>query len=490
MRSVLPVALCIVISASPTAFARTAFSSSQIEGWGSEILFCDLDGDHLKDILLIDEPNVVVFFQDAKGGFGREPDTVYGLGNAPSLVWPARLGPEAERLLVMTCDGVAQVSFPQRNAPPTRKQIIAQRTIIPENLETPAVHYFPLSAETKHHMPVILVPRESDLQVWQNKGAWHSVQSLEGLVNTTTSVYDEGPGYDKTTILNMNVGDTNGDGRDDIMIHRPEGPSETFAVYLQKPEGLFALEPALSWTGKRDWSWSCWLDINRDRHRDLVRSTWLYEPWFLPGTRSGKVLVRIYLADENGQIPPEPQQVFRKNDWIDSLPIVDLDGDGYVDLVLGYSRFDSREGFRKAFMAKQLDFVLRFHLYRPGIGYPEAPDFQRDLVIHLDKHSLELTWGRRRYFERFVDLSGDFDGDGDRDLLVRDAADRISVYAFVSKQAGFSRRPEVTFAYNEPITSIIVRDLNSDGISDLIMKLWRRRAYRIFVSRTNKRDTR
>ena len=113
-------------------------------------------------------------------------------------------------------------------------------------------------------MPVILVPGENDLQVWQNRGAWHAVQSLEGFVSTTTSVYDEGPGYDKTTVLDMNIGDTNGDGRGDIMIHRPEGTSETFAVYLQKPAGLFALEPALNWTGKRDWSWSCWLDINRD----------------------------------------------------------------------------------------------------------------------------------------------------------------------------------------------------------------------------------
>ncbi|UCE49796.1 MAG: VCBS repeat-containing protein, partial [Phycisphaerales bacterium] len=489
-RAALRLALCVVVSACPSAPAKTRFRSSQIEGKGSEILFSDVDGDHLKDVLLIDEPNVVVFYHDAQKGFSTKSDIVYGLGDAPSAVWPAQLGADAESLLVMTVDGVAVVNFVQRNAPPVREQIIAHRTIIPGSLETPAVHYFPLSAKADNHPPSILVPAENGLQIWQHKNGWQCVQSLEDFLSRTILAFEEGPGYDTTIRLNMNVGDANGDGRDDIIVRRLEGPSETFAVHLQEQDGLFAVEPTLSWAGQWDWSWSCWVDINKDKNIDLIRSKWLYEPWFLPGTRTGKVLVRIYVADEKGRIPAEPQQVFRKNDWTDSIPIVDLDDDGHVDLVLGYSRFDTREGFRKAFIAKQLDFNLRFHFYRPGIGYPEKPDFQRDLAIHLDRHSIDMNWGRRRYFKRFVDLSGDFDGDGDLDLLVRDTADRVSVYSFVSRQVGFDRKPAVTFDHTEPVESFIIGDLNDDGISDLTMKLRNRNAFKIFVSRAQQGDIR
>jgi len=483
LRVRLHVFLCIIILVCPLAAAAPEFRSSEIQGRGSEILFCDLDGDHLKDILLVDEPNLVLFFQDAARGFARSPDLVYELGEAPSLVWPAKLGSAAESLLVMTSEGVAELSFADRRRPAAPRQIIAQRTAIPQRLKAPLVEYFPFSVDTPNDGPVILIPVERDMQLWHHRGTWQHMRSLDDVLETRISAPVPVIGYDKTTEIDMSLGDVNGDRRDDIIVRTSDMPTCTFAIYTQQESGSFAAEPTLTWSEKWDWLWYCWLDINRDGRVDLIKNKWIGEPWFLPGTLSGKVIVQIYLANAQGQIPPKPQQVFRKNDWIDSIPIVDVDGDGHVDLVLGYNRFDTREGFRKAFMAKRLDFNLRFHFFRPGTGYPEKPDFQRDLEIRLDSHSIDMNWGRRRYFERFVDLSGDFDGDRHRDLLVRDKSDRISVYSFVSREVGFEQDAGLFFAYAEPIEWFRVVDLNGDGISDLVMKLKRAGAFRTFLSR-------
>ena len=478
----LRIASCVVTLACSPVFSKPVFTSREIEGKGSEIIFCDLDGDRLKDILLIDEPNLVIFFQDAGRGFARNPDLVYGIGDTPSVVWPARVVQNTESLLVMTREGVAELSFVDRKHPAAPRRIITQRTVIPQQLKEPMVEYFPFSVDTPNNGSVILIPVDRDLQLWRHQGAWRHARTLENVLETRISAPVPVIGYDKTTEIDMSLGDVNGDRCDDIIVRTGDMPICTYNIYTQQEDGSFPAKPTLAWSEKWDWLWYCWLDINRDGRIDLIKNKWVGEPWYLPGTLSGKVIVQIYLANAQGQIPPKPHQVFRKNDWIDSIPIVDVDGDGYVDLVLGYNRFDTREGFRKAFMAKQLDFNLRFHLYKPGIGYPDKPDFQRDLEIHLDRHSIDLNWGRRRDFERFVNLSGDFDGDGRRDLLIRDRSDRISVYSFVSRQAGFEQDPGLLFEYNQPMDWFKVVDLNNDGMSDLVMKFKSAKGYRVFIS--------
>ncbi len=503
------------------AQAKPKFIASDVAGPGQQLMICDLDGDGLKDLVLMDDTNLFIFYQDPEQGFTREPQQTYRLEPRPCLVWTATLGGPAGSLLVMTSDGVTELCFTNRTSPPTRRQIIRQPTIVPETMDatdgTNAV-YLPLSVATGlrraaaavggdrdlatatppgRDWPLLLVPAADGLQVWSTlrpdfigttadgprRDEWRQTQVIGQAIEARLRPSAANPGYATSLGFDLSVGDVNGDGRDDLIVRRSSGWTNTYSLYLQQTNGRFTPEPALTYADRiQSGSWLCWADLNRDGKVDLIKSVWLHEPSFAPGISSGKVLVSTYIADAHGRIPADPQQVFRKNDWTPALPVVDVDGDGFPDLALGYSKVDNAEDLRKQVTAKKLDYNLRFYFHRPGVGFPKEADCQRSVVIHLDRAELLLGSSPHRYFERFVRLDGDFNGDGKTDLLVRDHGDGISVYFFVSREKGFSPEPDLQFNCPELIDEWEAADLNHDGVSDLIVKLANQKGYRIFIS--------
>jgi len=476
------VLLGISLLACLSAQAAPKFNFSDIVAPGLDVMICDLDGDGLKDLVLMDDTNLSIFYQDRAKGFTREPQQTYHLAPRPCVVWPAKLGKPAESLLVMNSDGVTELDFTNRTGPPVVRQIIRQPTIIPDASEDTNAMQLSLSVETGRDWPLLLVPAADGIRVWQHREEWVQAQIIGHAIDASQWPVPEKSGYATSLELDLSVGDVNGDGRDDLMVRRNKaGQSKTYSLYLQQTNGLFALEPALTYADKTEqFSWLCWVDLNRDGKVDLVKSVWLDEPSFVPGVPSGKVLVNTYIADEHGRIPTEPQQVFRKNDFKASLPVVDVDGDGFPDLVLGYNHIASRDDLTKMITAKQVDFSLKFYFYRPGVGFPKEADCQHEVVLHLDRAEVQEGWALD--FQRFARLGGDFNSDGKTDLLVREHDDEIFVYSFVSREKGFSLKPALRFSCPEQIDGWEVKDLNNDGVSDLIVKLGKKNAYRIFIS--------
>jgi hypothetical protein len=478
--------LSIFLLACSLAQAKPKFNASEVAGPCQQLMICDLDGDGLKDLVLMDDTNLSIFYQDPKRGFTREPQQTWRLEPRPCLVWAAKLGGPAGSLLVMTSDGVTELCFTNRTGPPAIRQIIRQPTIVPEAMDaadgTNAI-YLPLSVETGRDWPLLLVPAADGLQVWEHHDEWRQAQVISNAIEARLRLSVTDSGYNRSLGFDLSVGDVNGDGRDDLMVRRSNGWTNTYSLYLQQTNGRFALEPALTYADKVEpFSWLCWTDLNRDGKVDLIKSVWLNEPSFIPAVPSGKVLVSTYIADEHGRIPAEPQQVFRKYDWTPVVPLADVDGDGFPDLVLGYSHIEDKEDLRKMITSKKLAYNLGFYFHRPGAGFPKEADCQRNVVIHLDRDRAEMPEGLHQLFGCYVKLGGDFNGDGKTDLLVRDHSDAISVYSFVSREKGFSPEPNLRFSCPEPIDEWQLADLNNDGVSDLIVKLAKQKGYRIFIS--------
>jgi hypothetical protein len=471
-----------------SADAKPEFSVSQPAGQSWKHIVCDLDGDGLKDLVLISNFNLSIFYQDRKQGFAREPQQTYRLAMHPCIVWPAKLGRTSESLVLMTSDGINELIFTNRTSAPALEQIIQQQTLIPNTTEETNLASLSFLAQSGGDWPLLLLPASDGIHAWRHEKEWRQIQVISHSTETRLRPSLINPGYAISCALNLSIGDVNGDSRDDLIVRRNEGGrTNVYILYLQQTNGMFGPEPAMIHADKGEpHTWLCWADLNRDGRVDLIKSTWLNEPSFLPGVSSGKVMVRTYFADARGRIPSEPQRVFRKSDWTAALPVLDVDGDGYPDLVLGYSLLDTREGVRKQVAGQQLDFSLRFYFYHAGQGFPQEADCSADVVIHLDQSSLLLGWDRRQYFERCVQLTGDFNGDGKTDLLVRDRNDALSVYFFISREKGFSREQDLRFNCPEAIDGWEAVDLNADGVSDLIVKLGKEGGFRIFVSQNGK----
>ncbi len=75
-RTLLPIAVAMAVGSISAAGAKVRFEESQIQGPGEEVLCCDLDGDRLKDIVLKDEQNLLIFYQDRARGFAERPSQV------------------------------------------------------------------------------------------------------------------------------------------------------------------------------------------------------------------------------------------------------------------------------------------------------------------------------------------------------------------------------------------------------------------------------
>jgi hypothetical protein len=177
-----------------SAQAKPKFNTSEIAGPCQQLMICDLDGDGFKDLVLMDDTNLSIYYQDPKLGFTHEPQQTWHLDPRPCLVWTAKLGGPAGSLLVMTSDGVTELCFTNRTGPPAARQIIRQPTIVPEAAEASEgtnAMYLPLSVETglrraaaavggdlaratatqaDRDWPLLLVPAADGIQIWQYRG--------------------------------------------------------------------------------------------------------------------------------------------------------------------------------------------------------------------------------------------------------------------------------------------------------------------------------
>jgi len=154
--------------------------------------------------------------------------------------------------------------------------------------------------------------------------------------------------------------------------------------------------------------------------------------------------------------------------FLPQTPFVDFDGDGLADMVTestGLFEGGTREVVERFMTRASVGHTVRIYPQQHG-GFAQSPCVEFHVEIDLESPPWRMAPMYSRYQSGvLVNVSGDFDGDGRRDIAVRDRADRVAVW--LAHGPLFSSTPDLVVPI-EPASEYAVADLNGDGRSDII----------------------
>jgi hypothetical protein len=212
-------------------------------------------------------------------------------------------------------------------------------------------------------------------------------------------------------------------------------------------------------------------DINRDGRRDSIRAeNDLSEPLHIV------TYVRYFLADDQGNLPPNPTGTIPGQNILihTPLPVHDFNGDGRLDFVM----FDTdiriteiAKWLRQSF--GKIDGDLKFWFFDPDENrYPKDYSYRKNLRLRFKVDLMDAMAGFvwERYLGTMMRFDGDFNADGRPDLLVRERTHTIAIYFNTGDGDDlFPSRPSVLLEKVPAFGGLAIDDLNADGASDLLL---------------------
>jgi hypothetical protein len=217
-------------------------------------------------------------------------------------------------------------------------------------------------------------------------------------------------------------------------------------------------------------------DINGDGNEDVVLL-------HLVQNVDVKTNIIIFLRQKDGQLPEKPSQVLRcrgipvKGDYPGPShfsPFVDTDKDGYPEIVMMELKAQllSISSLVEAVVSKGLDWVLTIRQFKEGKGYSNQADFKMDITTMLPMSE---------QFAYSINFEGDFNTDGRPDLIIRRDMTNWNIY-LSSLANGFYEKESKLQLETPEQGRMFVRELNSDGISDIYLIDYEKGRISVFLS--------
>ena len=150
---------------------------------------------------------------------------------------------------------------------------------------------------------------------------------------------------------------------------------------------------------------------------------------------------------------------------------VDFDGDGDLDMVTetsGLFNGGIRESVARFASSRDVEHAIAIHLQDAKGRFSKRPGIEAPLTFRLDAPPCRNTHLFQRYgYGSLLDVTGDFNGDGYRDLTVHERPERLAIY--FGGPGGFSSRPAATLP-TRAAWFFGIADVDGDGRSDVLFR--------------------
>lgn len=221
-------------------------------------------------------------------------------------------------------------------------------------------------------------------------------------------------------------------------------------------------------------------DINGDGNEDVVLLHLVQDV-------DVKTNIIIFQRQKDGKLPEKPGQVLRcrgipiSGDYPSPSffsPFIDINKDGYPDIVMIElkDRLLSASSLMEAIVSKGLDWVLSIRLFKDGKGYSSRADFKMDVTTMLPMSE---------QFAGSINFDGDFNADGRRDIIIRRDLNQCNIY-LSSLADGFYEKESKLQLEVPAEGKMFVKELNSDGISDIYMIDYEKGRIALFLSESSR----
>jgi hypothetical protein len=445
---------------------QTIVIPTQTAAWkaGRMSLFGDIDHNGLEDLLVVG-PNEhrLWIYQQRTSGFKADPDQVIEL--PPETAWVALYDVDEHpgvELLMSIPTGLVYLRQNHGVFEAQKRTLIAAPQIFNGSAPPIFAPLQDLASKTNKMIPVINKGRAALFQ--KNNGwVWSEAQTL--LLSPERSHWQVNRGE---WMLGSNPSHS-------LQLRQNYQPSSTGNETNTQRTANDAIRRILKSMEKelsQGMHGADRVDVNGDNRSDLVL-------WRLTGDLDPKTDIYVYLRGTDG-FPERPSQVLHGRGfpipvgpWQENSPVVDLNGDGRCELVLVTLKTSvaSWSSLVDMVMTRGVDCVLTIRSFKNGV-FSRNPDTSLEVSTMLPDE---------RGIQGHFLIDGDFNGDGFQDILVRRSLTQWAVYLYLPGRDG--RAPQPALTLETPFEgALIIRDLNNDGRSDIIVAAYEEARLAIFLS--------